>query len=66
MVEVALIGFGGILFFEMLIAWIKAISDERYDPNDWKYCKDCECGFCTEIPKTDGCKRWEDEKRGEH
>lgn len=61
MIETLLIVVGGILFFEMLIAWLKALTDEKYSANEFKYCEDCDQGFCAETPRTKGCVKWERE-----
>ena len=37
-------------------------NDDDYDPDYYKYCKSCECGFCTENPKTEDCIRWKSEQ----
>lgn len=64
MIETVLRIFGGIVVFELFIAWIKAVSDEGMLMEEYKYCRGCSCGFCTAEPKQEGCRKWEAEKNG--
>lgn len=60
MVRLVLIAVGGIIVLEFLIEWLKSLGDEK-NTTDFHYCYNCPCGFCMEIPKTKGCKKWEAE-----
>ena len=63
MIETVLKIFSGIIVLEFLRAWMKCLLDEGMLLEEYKYCRNCDEGFCTADPKCKGCKKWEREHR---
>jgi len=50
-----------LIVIEFFRVWLKCLTDDDYDTN-YNYCDDCKYGFCMEYPKTEDCKRWQEEQ----
>lgn len=51
-----------VIIVHVLIQIIKDISNRGKD-DYYDYCHGCQCGWCTEEPKSQKCERWVNENK---
>ena len=52
----------GIIFFHIMIVWVKICEDQLdADKEYYEYCENCKYGFCMEEPRSVDCQKWKDE-----
>lgn len=47
-----------VMFVQFMIEWFRGLTE----PSDFDYCYNCPHGWCMEVPKSVGCKKWQESK----